>query len=439
MKLPRFLRKLFPQSLPSIEASPSDDPSPTNPPETTSCSVLELLEQTLIGLGFAPNRTEAGLTLPSGIQLEVALLDSRVLDNGVARTTTQVVSVHPTYFPQGLTEFQHSAGSNTASSLSEGFANWAKMDLVALEDAVLPKPQSCSFMEMTFPSTGDAAPRKRQVIFGPTGHVVTSQSEVSEEEDHPFCPCCLFTNSSEAFRAILDSDTFAGIRLFASKDFDGEVAADCRVNGEEFSEAQSHLQNYVNRWPKTFRTRVPKTVHHRTIGAHGINACPKQTQLHTMHKPMNISSLLKRRQLNVAEQNVVSEHKLRQTATWFRAHQHEIPQAIRAFWEAHSIDVSKAVDFEYENLGAIGLTGHYCGLLVTADQCFWRWELELDESRNQVVSIEEWRDVTSEQVLSAHMPGTGKSRGLMCLEILKQLHSSQTTTIQSSNEPLAKG
>lgn len=249
MKLLKFFRKFFPNRLHTQETLPSATSLPANTQETTSSTATDLLEQALIGLGSVPKRTETGLTLPSGIQLEATLLDSRLLDNGVARTTTQIISVHPDFFPKGLTEFQHSAGSTAANSIAEGFSNWAKMDLVTLEDAVLPKPKACTFMEMVFPSTSGAVPRKRQVIFGPTGHVVTSKAELLEKEDHPFCPCCLFTNSSEAFRAILDSDAFVGIRLFASKDFEGEVAADCRVNGEELPNALPHLVDYVNKWP----------------------------------------------------------------------------------------------------------------------------------------------------------------------------------------------
>lgn len=249
MKLLRFFLKFFPNRLHTQEALPSANSLPANAQGATNSTTTDLLERALVGLGFVPRRTETGLTLPSGIQLEATLLDSRLLDNGVARTTTQVISIHPDFFPKGMTEFQHSAGSTAANSIAEGFSSWVKMDLVALEDAVLPKPEHCTFMEMVFPSTGDAVPRKRQVIFGPTGHVVTSQAEPLEKEDHPFCPCCLFTNSSEAFRAILESDAFVGIRLFASKDFQGEVAADCRVNGEELPNALPHLVDYVNKWP----------------------------------------------------------------------------------------------------------------------------------------------------------------------------------------------
>lgn len=148
-----------------------------------------------------------------------------------------------------------------------------------------------------------------------------------------------------------------------------------------------------------------------------------QPQRNTMKKPIDVGSLLKKRQLNVAEQNAVAEYKLLQAATWFRTHQHEIPQPIRVFWESHSIDLRKAIDFEYEDLSAIGLDGHYGGLLVTSDKCFWRWEIVLDETREKIVAIEEWHDVTGEQVLSARMPGTGKGRGSMCLEILAQLNA----------------
>jgi len=155
-----------------------------------------------------------------------------------------------------------------------------------------------------------------------------------------------------------------------------------------------------------------------------------------MKKPPLIENLLKRRQLNVAEQNAVSQHKLLQAATWFRTHGDEIPSPIRAFLEGRSIDLATAIDFEYEDLSTVGLTGHYSGLIVTVDRRFWRWELQLNEAKSSIVSIEEWREVTDKQMLSAHMPGTGKSRGLMCLAIVAQLNSSPIAASKNQSADL---
>ncbi len=244
MKLTRIFSRIF--------TKPDQTQKATSEGLHKACvdkSVTELFEEVLIGLGLQPLRTEVSLELPSGIHLEPVFLASYALDNGSIRTTSHVVARHPVFFSQGVIEFQHSVGTTVENSLAIGFSNWAKMDLLALEDAVLPIPRKCTFMSMEFPLPENAAPRMRQIILGPIAHLATSQAAQAADEEHPFCPCCLFTNSIEAFRSILESDAFVGIRLFASKDFEGKIATDCRVNGEDFSAALAHLVAYVNTWP----------------------------------------------------------------------------------------------------------------------------------------------------------------------------------------------
>jgi hypothetical protein len=91
--------------------------------------------------------------------------------------------------------------------------------------------------------------RFRQVILGPVAHLATNPPP-KKKEAHPFCPCCLFTESMEAFHAVLQTDQFLGVRLFASRDQLGVAAADCRVNGEDFAAALPALTAYVEKWPQ---------------------------------------------------------------------------------------------------------------------------------------------------------------------------------------------
>ncbi len=71
----------------------------------------------------------------------------------------------------------------------------------------------------------------------------------SREEEHPFCPCCLFTNSHEAFKPIIESPGLFAIRLYAARDASGEPTADCRINGKEFEPGKAELRTYVAKWP----------------------------------------------------------------------------------------------------------------------------------------------------------------------------------------------
>ena len=168
------------------------------------------------------------------------------------RTLTTITLKHPTLFKEKVFEFQHSWSTSAEHSISEGFAQWAQTDFVALLDAAKPKPDKCMVMLMDFPATDTTPARKRRVIFGPVAHL---QSEPPKDKpthadgDHDFCPCCLFTKSMTAFTPLIEGDGFCALRLFASRSGDGSAAADCRVNGEDFVEGTAGLKQYAAGWP----------------------------------------------------------------------------------------------------------------------------------------------------------------------------------------------
>ena len=55
----------------------------------------------------------------------------------------------------------------------------------------------------------------------------------------------------EAFdEQIKDTSQNYAIRLFAMKNPDGKIDADCRINGEEYPQAEKYLKNYTKTWKK---------------------------------------------------------------------------------------------------------------------------------------------------------------------------------------------
>jgi len=240
MKLLTALFALFkrePATAIADTALPKDEP------------ILNLLGATLREQDVEAVEMNGFLRLPSGIELKVKFLEVVELENGNVRTSTQIIASHASHFSKGLPEFQHSAGGSVEQSISVGFSNWAKTDLVALQDSIRGKPEDCTFMEMSFPAAPSGGPKTRRVVFGPTAHMVSSAAQTQDEE-HPFCPCCLFTQNFEAFQSVMQSDETVGIRLFASRDGDGEISADCRINGDDFPEGVKHLTEYVRSWPE---------------------------------------------------------------------------------------------------------------------------------------------------------------------------------------------
>ncbi|HEV3078378.1 MAG TPA: DUF6348 family protein [Gemmataceae bacterium] len=199
----------------------------------------------------------------SGIMILPQLVGIEPLEKGGVRTVTTMQTNHPTLSPAGVFEYQHSAAGTVAESIAKGFEQWVQTDFVPLMEALRPRPEKCTTMEMSFPETADKPPRFRRAILGPVAHLMTKpppqpntsgeaqkREGVAEEPDHPFCPCCLLTNSFQAFKGLLEDDAFYGLRLFAARDENGDAQADCRVNGEDFEPGAQALREYARTWPE---------------------------------------------------------------------------------------------------------------------------------------------------------------------------------------------
>ena len=93
-------------------------------------------------------------------------------------------------------------------------------------------------------------------------HIASGTSVESQGEDaHPFCPCCLLTNTAAAFRLLSEGDGFHGLRLFAAQDQNGRPQVDCRVNGEDWEQgAKGAPQIYQD--VARGRLRVSQAVRH---------------------------------------------------------------------------------------------------------------------------------------------------------------------------------
>lgn len=232
--------------------------------EPQAITLQQLLAHTLDELNIASQAQGDRLVLESGLQLVPHDIKGEEQADGSWRTSTVVEVYHP-LINDVLFEYQHAAGNSQLASLQSGFKSWARMDLAALLDAVGD--------ELKYPSLGisytddkSGAEYSRQVVLGPMSHYQEHTPEQAEariscdaegeedkegpDDDHDFCPCCLFTNSMEAFDGALKSQEFLGVRLFASRDKDGEVSADCRINGHDFAAALPYLTAYAQSWPQ---------------------------------------------------------------------------------------------------------------------------------------------------------------------------------------------
>jgi hypothetical protein len=188
----------------------------------------------------------------SGFSILPQIVGVQPLEAGGVHTVSTIQVNHPTLTPSGIFEYQHSTGDNVVESLSQGIDQWAQLDFVPLLEALQPEPKICMTMVMDFPAEGDRPARVRRAILGPVAHLTTqppSTTEANPPEEHPFCACCLLTNTFEAFKSLIQGDGFYGLRLFAARDHDGSPQADCRVNGEDWEAGAEALRQYATKWP----------------------------------------------------------------------------------------------------------------------------------------------------------------------------------------------
>jgi len=184
-----------------------------------------------------------------GFTLLPQIVQVEPLDSSGVKTITTIQVAHPELVPGGVFEYQHSTGDDLRQSLAKGFKNWIEVDLPVFLEARAAKPTSTMMLEFKMGEAKVELTRSRRVVLGPTHHLVQKPLATDTPDEHPFCLCCLFTNSVDAFREPLSKGDFYGIRLFAMRNADGTVEADCRINGADWAPGIEALAQYARTWP----------------------------------------------------------------------------------------------------------------------------------------------------------------------------------------------
>lgn len=125
------------------------------------------------------------------------------------------------------------------------------------------------------------------------------------------------------------------------------------------------------------------------------------------------------RQLNVQQQNLVTEDGIRRSAVYWRMHQ--LPVALLAVASARGVDCNSAIVLRLE-VDFPGMPRLF-GVLVTAEGRFVEFEIETDKGHSRVEAVEVWRDSTDEQDFGLHNRGTGVGAGALALKVLRELNA----------------
>jgi hypothetical protein len=185
----------------------------------------------------------------SGIAVRPRLVEFFSLPQSGVRSVSTVTSSHPRLAPDGVFEYQHALGATLSDALCDGFDQWLRLDFIVFLDALREKAENCSALEFKWPR-GDGPEFIRRAVLGPVSHTIEHPERASADIKHPFCPCCLLTNTYRAFGSFIKSDGFFGLRLLAIRNDDGSAQADCRVNGEDWETGRRALCDYVHTWPQ---------------------------------------------------------------------------------------------------------------------------------------------------------------------------------------------
>jgi hypothetical protein len=197
----------------------------------------------------------------SGFTIVPQLANLTILEGGGFQSVTTMQVNHPTLLPAGAFEYQHSTGDTVEQSIAAGLASWVQQDFVVLLDALQPKPTACTMMVMDFPAKDGKPGRRRRAVLGPVSYA--RKNEPAAPEEHPFCPCCLLTNTFKSYQTLIEGDGFRCLRLLAMRGKDGTIGADCRIDGLDFEVGMEALRAYARTWPGTgFELRKQLVVLH---------------------------------------------------------------------------------------------------------------------------------------------------------------------------------
>lgn len=134
---------------------------------------------------------------------------------------------------------------------------------------------------------------------------------------------------------------------------------------------------------------------------------------------MDISRLLRKRQLNVQEQNALAEHRIYLTARYWR--ENKLPRALFEYGKKQNLSWSQSIILQLE-IDFPGMPS-LIGTVLTDKGRFIDFELDTDETYEEVNSVDLWEDITDLQNFSTHNKGKGVGYGALALSVQSKLRS----------------
>lgn len=132
---------------------------------------------------------------------------------------------------------------------------------------------------------------------------------------------------------------------------------------------------------------------------------------------MDINRLLKKRQLNVQEQNTITAHKISITASYWR--DRGVPACLAEYAESQGVVWSDTVVLKLE-IDFPGMPSLF-GLLLTQAERFIAFEIDTDSAHLTIETVERWEDISAHQDYSVSKRGVRKGFATIALDVRQQL------------------
>lgn len=141
--------------------------------------------------------------------------------------------------------------------------------------------------------------------------------------------------------------------------------------------------------------------------------------------------MLRQRQHNVQEQNARDEQAVLKSAEYWR--QTPLPLALQRCGEDRGVVWSKSIvlslDIDFPGMPRL------FGRLLSQHERFIAFEIDTDQSHRVIENVDSWTDVTADQNMSLHNPGTGMGHGAIALKVLRGLNTEATSAFADGLPP----
>ena len=237
-------------------------PSPTNPGKETEFSFdyidykneLDTIWVELIGLteailkdeglpghGYEPSEQEDCVLLNENIAIIVLLVENVKTDETNFKTTISIEVKHREKELNNIFEVHQEQGDDPEASAIEGIEKWVRNDLGVILDALNHTNQFTAHLRL------DSDTREPRAIV--TGPILHKAEKPPIKDEEPFTERSFTMNLLKPLKPLLDEHTFYALRFFVAKNREGEVEANCRLNGADFEEGRKALLEYAKTWP----------------------------------------------------------------------------------------------------------------------------------------------------------------------------------------------